>query len=194
MKFVAGMIVMALLIGIGLLLWLPWHKPTTGLTDSHAGITIEQVQALSMLVTTRVEVADVQEVRLSGYTGSTHVAVLVKGDLLLGTDLGSAKLDNVNQEKRTATLILPKPAVRSPRLDHQRTRVFNISETGLWLIAPGGNDVSALVLERAYALGQRHVAKAGHDRGLIERSKRQAEQVLATFFGVLGWQVEVRWR
>ena len=47
---------------------------------THAGLTVERLQPLSSLVTARVDVADVVETTLAGYTGDVRVAVLVKGD------------------------------------------------------------------------------------------------------------------
>ena len=158
-----------------------------------AGLTIEQVQALSCLVTTRVEVADVQETRLDGYTGSVKAALLLRGDFLLGVDLSQAKFESVNETARTATLILPQPQVTSPRLDHERTRVFAVLQTGLWQIALGGGQTSGEVVDRAYRDTQRFVAAAADDPAMIGRSRQQAESVLAAFFKATGWKVSVRW-
>lgn len=168
--------------------------PTPGkLTSFHTGVTVEQVQALSQLVTTRVDVADVQETRLEGRTGSIKTALIVKGDFLLGTDLSAAVLEEVDADARTAVLVLPQPQVTSPRLDHERTKVFGVSETGLWQITPSDNDTSAIVIQRAYAHAQRYIAEAANDPSLLARSRAQAETVLATFFHATGWRVSVRW-
>ena len=98
----------------------PWES-------RHAGLTIQQIQPLSSLVTTRVDVADVVEGNLVGYTGAVKAAILVKGDFLLGVDLTQARFDSVDPDRRTATLLLPRPTLASPRVDHSRTRVFGIS-------------------------------------------------------------------
>src|SRR4051794_9918558 len=68
----------------------------------HTGVTVEQVQILSSLVTARVEVSDVQETRIDGYTGSMRAALLIKGDFLLGTDLSRARFESVEPSARTA--------------------------------------------------------------------------------------------
>src|SRR4051812_11972339 len=90
------------------------------------GPTIQQVQSLSTLVTIRVEVADVQETHLEGRTGGIRAAVLVKGDFLLGTDLGRAVFKVMDRSERRAVLVLPQPRVTSPRLDLDRTRIFSL--------------------------------------------------------------------
>jgi hypothetical protein len=159
----------------------------------HTGVTIEQIQALSTLVTTRVDVADVIEAQLAGYTGGMKAVITVKGTLLLGVDLSVAKFEYVDTSARTAVLVLPQPKVTSPRLDHEHTKVFLVSQSGLWQIAPGGGQASGQVVDRGYRDAQRFVATACGDPAIIARSRQQAEQVLRAFFRAVGWTVSVRW-
>lgn len=162
-------------------------------SSSHAGPTVEQVRALSTLVTTRVDVADVVETRLEGYTGGARAALLVKGDFLLGTDLARARFESVDPVGRTAVLLLAQPDVTSPRLDHERTRLFAIDQRGLWRVVPGDGGIPEALVNRAYRDAQRFVAAAGGEPSLRPRSRRQAEEVLGAFFHATGWHVEVRW-
>jgi hypothetical protein len=159
----------------------------------HTGLTIEQVQPLDGLVTTRIEVADVLESDLDGYTGGMRVALLVKGDFLMGVDLSEARFESINDTARTAVLVLPQPQARSPRLDHEKTKVFAVSQSGLWQIAPGGGRATGVVIDRGYREAQRFIAAACEDPALLARSRQQAEAVLATFFKAMGWDVSVQW-
>ena len=83
--------------------------------------------------------------------------------------------------------------VTSSRLDHGRTKVFAISESGLWLVTPGDNGVSAALISRAYLDAQILVYRAGNDPTMTVRARQQAEQVLGVFVGAMGWKVTVRW-
>ena len=51
---------------------------------------------LATLVTTWVEVAEVQVTAVEGYTGGLRVAIVVRGDFLLGIDLDQARLESVD--------------------------------------------------------------------------------------------------
>ncbi|MDB5319594.1 MAG: hypothetical protein JWN40_1225 [Phycisphaerales bacterium] len=164
-----------------------------GSHTTHLGLTVERLQPLSSLVTARVEVADVVETTLAGHTGSVKVAILVKGDFLLGTDLSAARFEGVDVNRRTATLVLTPPVAASPRVDHARTRVFAISTNGLWQVVPGVDEATTAVINRAYADAQRIVMAAADDRALLDRARRQAESVLRAFFAALGWTVAIRW-
>ena len=166
--------------------------PQPGETPAVSPPTVEQVRQLASLVTTRVEVADVQETVVEGYTGGMRVALLVRGDFLMGVDLSQAKFESVDASARTATLVLPAPRAASPRVDHARTRLFEVRDEGLWVVVPGDGGRSRVV-DRAYGRAQRAVGEAATDPALVQRSKLQAEQVLTAFFGALGWTIRVRW-
>lgn len=156
------------------------------------GPTIEQVRQLSSLVTTRVEVADVRVGGIRGRTGGVRTVVVLKGDLLLGVDLSAARLEASDPAARAAVLVLPPPAVTSPRVDHEGTRLFAASETGLWQLVPGDAAYAAAVDEAFYE-AQRAVGRAGDDPSLHAGARRRAEQVVRCFFAALGWDVAVKW-
>jgi hypothetical protein len=170
---------------------IPSH-PSSDRTSSR-GPTVQQIQQLSTLVTTRVETADVQETSVEGYTGSMRVALLVKGDFLLGVNLAQAHFESVDHETLSAVLTLPAPQVTSPRVDHQRTRLFEITNEGLWAMVPTDAGRSKVV-ERAYEQAQQSVTTLASDPLLIDRSRRQAEQVICAFFQALGWSVRICWQ
>src|ERR1700721_2003454 len=138
------------------------------------GLLIEEVHQLSSLVTTRVDVADVQITQINGYFGGVKAAILIKGDFLLGVDLSQAKFEKIDPTAKTAVLILPQPSVTSPRLDQARTRIFAIDDNGLWLLAPGDTDTTA-VINRGYEQAQAYIANSAGDPAMIDRSRRQAE-------------------
>jgi hypothetical protein len=162
-----------------------------GMARGQTGPTIEHVQRLATLVTMKVELADVQLTGTRGYTGGMRVAMLIKGDALLGTDLNRARLEEVDPHARSAMLILPQPRVTSPRLDQERTRLFMVDTYGLWLLVPG--DRRAGIMNQVYAQAQEAVARAAADPQLAEKARQQAEQVLGAFFVQQGWSLTIRW-
>jgi hypothetical protein len=165
----------------------------SGPTSSNTGLTVERVQALSVLTTLKVDVADAVVTELRGHAGGTKAALIVRGDYAIGVDLSAARLTDVDQQARTAVLTLPPPRVQYVRLDHERTRLLGVWSSGLWTITPGGGDADVAALNAAYRDAQRLVAAAAGEQDVLGRAKRQAEQVLGTFFTALGWTVEVRW-
>jgi hypothetical protein len=103
------------------------------------------------------------------------------------------RLHVLHQINSQDVLVLPQPQVTSPRLDHERSKVLAVLQSGLWQIAPGGEQTSGDVINRGYHDAQRFVTAACNDPAFIARSRQQAEQVLGTFFKAMGWKVSVQW-
>lgn len=164
-----------------------------GLSSHSAGLTVERVQALSVLTTLKVDVADAVVTELRGHSGGTKAALVVRGDFTVGVTLSAARLTAVDEKARTAVLTLPPPCIQSVRLDHERTWLLGVWSSGLWAITPGGGDADVAALNAAYRDAQRLVAAAAGDQDVLSRSRRQAEHVLLALFTALGWTVEVRW-
>ena len=162
-------------------------------TWTGAGLTVEKLKALSELVTVRAEIADVQETKLAGYTGSLKAAVLIRGEFLAGVDLSQARFENKDEIRHAAVLRLPQPHLISAKLDMKRTKVFGISARGLWWFVPGGNDANAVVVNHAYKEAQQVMDSALLTLELAQQARAQAEKVLGEFGKSLGWEVEVKW-
>jgi hypothetical protein len=187
--------VVALVLNLVLIGWLFGKGVITGNAGGEstfdAGLVIQQIQQLSSLVTTKVDVADVQDTQIKGYLGGVKAVILIKGDFLLGVDLSLAKFEKIDSVAETAVLVLPQPSVTSPRLDQARTRIYAIDDSGLWLIAPGDVE-KTVVINHAYEQAQNYIESAGKDQELIERSRHQAGNVLTAFFRAVGWTVKIR--
>jgi hypothetical protein len=139
-------IFVALLIGsmLGSIATMAWGQ--RGPADAmHAYPSIQNVIELSDLLTLKLDVADVLVSRIDGLTGGVQVAVLVKGDVNLGVDIAQARFERVDPAQRTAVLVLPAPSASSARVDHDRTRLFDLSTDGLWSITPGTMDYTTAV-------------------------------------------------
>jgi hypothetical protein len=169
------------------------QESTVVAPSHHSGPTIEQIQALAQLVTERINVSDVIESRLAGRTGSISAIVVVKGSVLISTDLSKARFESVDESTRRVVLALPQPAVLEATVDHEQTRVFAVSESGLWRITPSDNAISAAMIDQAYGDAQRFLASAAKDSSIRVRARQHAEQVLGEFLAAGMWKLTVRW-
>ena len=98
------------------------------------GPTVSQLERIGELATARIHVTDILTADGEGFRG----AWLIKGDAMLSCDVTRAKIMNVNQTARTATLRLPPLRVTSARVDHTKTKTWSI-EKKTWLPWTGGN-------------------------------------------------------
>ena len=164
--------------------FLPPATPAPVVVQSQ-GPTIEKLERLSQLVTTRIQIADILVAEGQGCRGSW----LVKGDALLAVNLSQAKITDKHEDTKQATIILPQPEVLQPRVDHSRTRTWAVDRL-TWI--PWHADQDSL-RDAVMAEAQRLVAHTAASAENLSQAKLAAETVLKALFAEVGWSVTVRW-
>jgi Protein of unknown function (DUF4230) len=160
--------------------------------EGHRSLLISRITEMAELVTLKVPVSTVLTSELAGYVGGVRCVVVVNGDVELGVDLEQARLEDVNPEARTATLVLPEPKVCHSRLDHERTTVYSLDRQGLWWLVFSDEPARRLV-NRAMKQAQSEVESVGEDSQYVDRARRHTEHVLIRFLEALGWEVKLVW-
>lgn len=177
-----GLLAAAMFIIATVLFLFPERKP---ISITSTGPTVERLQRLSHLATMRVLVADVLTGEAEGCRGSW----LVKGDGLLGVDLGRATIVEKDERSRQASIRLPQPEVLQSRVDHDKTRTWQVERTS-WIPWKGDQDqLRDQVMREAQAL----VAHAAASDENIRQAKTGAENVIRAFYEEVGWDVRVVW-
>jgi hypothetical protein len=166
---------------LSLAFWKFIPSPQQTMTVTSQGPTIERLERLSSLVTTRVYVADVLVGEGAGCRGSW----LIRGDALLGVDLTQAEVGERNVAAKTARILLPPPAVLHARVDHERTRVWEVKTT-TWI--PWKADQDRL-RDEVMREAQRLVGHAAGSAENIAQAKAAAETILTRFYAEVGWAV-----
>lgn len=149
------------------------------------GPSIEKLEQLAHLVATRVYVADV----LVGEGAGCKGAWLVKGDAIVAVNLGQATVIEKTEATKRATIRLPLPEVLQARVDHTRTKTWEVRTT-TWI--PWTSDQDALrdaVMQHAQEL----VAHAAASPENIQQAKASAESAIRGFYSEVGWHVTVTW-
>ena len=159
-------------------------------TFTHTGPTVTELEKLGHLCTLRVHVADVLQVTDEHWYGDIQGAWIVKGDALVAVNLAEAKIVEKDPAARTAVMVLPPPALLSPRVDHERTRTYDY-RVGL-LRSPR---LAHRLRDQAMLEAQRLVEFAAQDetRHADGVARRQAEDIIRNFYELVGWSVQVRW-
>jgi hypothetical protein len=174
------------LLGVVVAMNAGWSGP--GVTTARSlGPRVQEIQELSELVALRVQVADVL---MAEHSHGAEMALLVRGDCDLTIDLAQAEVLARDETARQAVIRLPQPVAVRPRVDHERTRVFQIRRTGWWTWRDPREDLYAQGMEQA----QQMVAHWGARPEQIEQARQHAARVLAAFYRELGWRVAVEWR
>lgn len=198
-RLVGSIVIAAVLLGTGFYAHVWWSAPrgdqdNPRVTHRSAsqGPTIEQVQKLASLVTLRVPISDVQVSELEGFFGSVKLVMAVHGEVEIASDLSDARFEDVDEENRSALLVLPRPVPQRPRLDHEKTRILELQRGGAWKFLTGDAGEKQLT-NRAMLAAQRTLAQAAQSPELAATACEQAETVVRTFFAAMRWTVHVRW-
>src|SRR6516165_10287787 len=169
--------------------WDPGVRETPA-TFRSPGPTVVQLERLQQLVSTRVHVTDI----LVGESRWLEGSWLVEGDALLAVNMAKAEVKDKDEKARTATIILPHPAVLSARVNHERTQQWDIKSRS-WI------PLASLVLGDRTAMEKQAMLQA---QQLIERAagsdshkttaRQSAARMLAEFYQAVGWHVSVQWK
>ncbi len=160
--------------------------------EEHRTNLISRIAEVAELITLKVPVSQVMTSELTGYVGGIRCVVVVNGEVALGVDLEQAQMEDVDPDTRTATLFLPQPEVQYARLDHQRTKIYDISRQGLWWLAWGDEGAQKLI-NKMIREAQASVEGVAGDRGLVDQARRQAEDVIHGVAEAGGWDIRLSW-
>jgi hypothetical protein len=149
------------------------------------GPTVERLEQLSHLVATRVSIADV----LVGEGEGCRGAWLIRGDALIAVNLGRAKVSEKDDHEKKATIVLPQPEILQPRVDHDRTKTWEVRRMA-WL--PWNADQDRL-RDSVMAQAQQLVAQAAGSSENLQQAKTSAAAILKAFYAEVGWQVAITW-
>jgi 8-oxo-dGTP pyrophosphatase MutT (NUDIX family) len=114
---------------------------------------------------------------------------LIRGDALLGVHLNRAQILDKDEEARRAMVRIPPPEVMQARVDHQRTRTWQVSRM-TWLPWNGDQDK---LRDNVTLQAQQLVAQAAGSAENIQQAKMAAEAIIREFYEEVGWQFTVIW-
>lgn len=165
---------------------LPTATPAPTVVVHSQGPTVERLQRLSHLVTTRVYIVDV----LIGEGEGCRGAWLIKGDALVAVDLGRAQITEKNESTKEALIVLPWPEVLQPRVDHQRTKTWEVRRK-VWLPWNANQD---RLRDAMMFQAQQLVTQAADSDENLQQAQTTAATIVSAFHEEVGWQVSVTWK
>ena len=169
--------------------WDPGVRETPP-TFSSSGPTVVQLERLQQLVSARVHVADV----LVGESRWLEGSWIIQGDALLAVDMSRAEVKDRDEKARTAAIVMPRPAVLSARVNHERTQQWDIkSRSWIPLASLLLGDRTAMEKQAMFQAQQLVERAAGSDSNKTT-ARQGVASMLAEFYQAVGWHVSVQWK
>jgi hypothetical protein len=169
--------------------WDPGVRETPP-TFSSTGPTVVQLERLQYLVSTRVHVADV----LVGESRWLEGSWIIAGDALLAVDMSRAEVKDRDEKARTATIILPHPAVLSARVNHERSQQWDVRSRSWFPLVGSLLGDRRAIEQQAMQEAQRLVERAAGSDSHKTTARQGVASMLAEFYQAVGWHVSVQWK
>lgn len=179
------------------------HKP---ISVPPPAITLENMGHLVSVKVNYANVIDFVQPRKVGVPlmpwdlslGGTKILYIAKGDCTVASDLRQARYENIDNEKRVLTVVLPVPAPLQARVNHEARAQggsywYAISRTGLEPILPGSKNMTS-AMDGALRRAQNEVEQACREPAVLATAKANAEGVLRSMFLAAGWKVNFSWK
>lgn len=147
--------------------------------------TVEQIKNLGHLAALKVYISDVLEVDGKGIKG----AWLIKGDALIGADMTGITVEIIDANAKKARIQLAPPIVMSPRVDHERTKTYNVDKSFFT-----SADKESAIRDDAMKQAQRVIEQVANEPVNIEKAKERLEVLINNFFKMVEWDVSVAWK
>jgi|BioPla2DNA2_1021312.scaffolds.fasta_scaffold27949_2 hypothetical protein len=172
---------------VATLYWTKWRLPPE--PEVSFKPTVQALEQLSQIVSLRIHLADTLTVDAKKGRHTVQAAWIIKGDALIAVDLKQGRVIDVSESNKTATIQLPPPSVLSPRIDHEKTKTFNL-ERGLWT----KDEYVTYINDKAMKLAQQKIREQASSPEYIEMGRTLAERIIRGFYSLADWEVEVAWR
>ena len=184
--YFAALVLVAIVVGSAAWTWGYGRGKKTTIVDT--GPTVVRLEKLAELATLRVHVSDVLVAENASWAGTIRGAWLIKGDALLSVDLKRAKVLSSDAGTRKIVLLLPNPRVIQPRVDHNKTVVYDWQKGLL-----RSSDVAKEVWKDAMKHAQQLVEQVAAEPEQIDLGRAQTESALTQVYSYAGWDLQVQW-
>lgn len=142
-------------------------------------VVVQQIEELGNLEVVKYNIQDVvQYEKKRTWLPNSKTSLMVAGEVIACVDLTKLDKNDIFTDKDSVSLILPIPEICHYKVDHSRSKVYNI-EYGLW--------ETAELVDDAYAHAERHLYDAALNMGIAQESRGNAIKVLTPILRGLGF-------
>jgi hypothetical protein len=186
----AVMVMVPVVAGFALCLFIGLsHLPGMGsVRTTSTSSLLQQVQALSQLVTVKYVIQQVVDVHDTKFYGDNHLTLVAEGVVKAGINLENMRAEDIDVSDKKITLTLPHPAITDIYLDEKQTKVVEWT-TGVFRAF----DKDLEQTTRTQAIEQ--VRTQALDLGIMKDAQDRAQAQIENLLHQVGFtNVEVRKR
>ena len=153
--------------------------------------TVERVTEIGELCVLKLKLSDMLEAKSPTLKASWFIA----GDALISVDLREARIEHLDRDSKQIVLKMPPLHVVSPRVDHTKTRSWDIESVcwhdGWFTYDKLGK--SQRVQQVAMREAQKMIAEVAQDPEFFNDARSSAEQLISALYKETGYTVSFEW-
>jgi len=177
-------IVLAIVALIALIIFLLKGSPKSEVFVSH-DMVIHQIEELGNLEVVKYNIQDIIEYnKIRRWLPNSKTSLQISAEVIACVDLTQITPEDIFTEKDSVRLTLPVPEICHYKIDHSRSRVYNV-DFGLWETAD--------LVDEAYREAERHIYQEALNMGIALESRDNAVKVLTPILKGLGFsKIDIR--
>ncbi len=153
---------------------------------THA-MVLKEVQSLGKLELVRYNFKDIVEhEQIVQWFPNPKAILIVQGEAIGCIDLTKITTSDVTTESDTVVVHLPEPELCSYKIDHSKSKVYNTE----YAFTEEAN-----LVQEAYLHAEKQIQKSALEMGILDQTKRNAEQILKPVLEkISGKKIVLRYR
>ncbi|MCQ6958097.1 DUF4230 domain-containing protein [Mucilaginibacter aquariorum] len=165
------------------------HEFNTTRAEVTEDAMVTRVIAMGKLELVKYAMKDVVEKKeLHMILPDSKVLFVAVGEVTACIDLTKVKKGDISQSKDTVEITLPQPEICYVKLDHQKSRVYDVS--GVWF-----PDKTRTMVEDVYKLAEKKMLTTATEMNLIGKARENAGLIFKPFLeNISGKKVVIRFK
>jgi len=165
------------------------HEFNSTRTEVTQDAMVSRIVSMGKLELVKYAMKDVIEKKeIHTILPDSKVLFVAVGEVTACIDLTKVKKQDISQGKDTISITLPQPEVCYVKLDHQRSRVYDVS--GVWF-----PDKAKTMVEDVYKLAEQKMLSTSTEMNLMGKARENAGLIFKPFLeNVSGKKVVIRFK
>jgi hypothetical protein len=166
------------LVIIGFLIFLFFyikHEFNTTRTEVTEDVMVSRIVSMGKLELVKYAMKDVVEKKeLHLILPDSRVLFVAVGEVTACIDLTKVKKNDISQSKDSIIVTLPKPEICYVKLDHQKSKVYDVS--GVWF-----SDKTKTMVEDVYKLAEKKMLAGAAEMKILDKARENASLIFKPF-------------
>jgi len=142
-------------------------------------VIVQQIEELGNLEVVKYNIQDMMEYqKVRRWLPNSTASLKIAGEVIACVDLTKIGKDDIFTQKDSVSIILPIPEICHHRVDHSRSKIYNV-QYGLW--------ETAELVDEAYKAAEQQIYQEALNMGIANQSRENAIKVLTPILRGLGF-------